>query len=84
MEEMKGFAAAINAIGEKIIDLERTATCERYLKEEAERMLTVRINQLQDELNIKNDALNEAHAMIEKLSNKLDAVHAYTERMEEE
>lgn len=84
MEEMKGLASAINALGEKIIEAERTASCERYLKEECERMLTARINQLQDELNIKNDALNEAHAMIEKLSNKLDSVHTYIERMEEE
>lgn len=70
MEEMKGLATAINALGEKIIDLERTASCERYLKEEAERTLLNRISELEKE----NLGLRE----------RLDAVHKYIERMEEE
>lgn len=70
MEEMKGLAAAINALGEKITDLERTAACERYLKEEAERTLLARISELEKE----NAALRE----------KLNAVHTYIDRMEGE
>lgn len=70
MEEMKGLATAINSLGEKIIELERTANCERYLKEEAERTLLNRISELEKE----NHGLRE----------KLNAVHNYIERMEEE
>ena len=69
MEEMKGLATAINALGEKIIELERSAACERYLKEEAERTLLNRISELEKENN--------------HLREKLIAVHKYIERMEE-
>lgn len=69
MEEMNGLATAINALGEKIIEAERSAACERYLKEEAERTLLNRISELEKE----NDNLRE----------KLNAVHMYIEQMEE-
>ena len=81
MEEKNGLAVALNALGEKIIELERSASYERYMKEENERTLTARINQLQAELNEKNDALEEAHALIAKMDNKLEAVNAYFERL---
>ena len=70
MEEMNGLTTAIKALGEKLIELERNAACERYLKEEAERTLLNRISELEKE----NNALRE----------RLSAVHMYIERMEEE
>lgn len=70
MEETKGLATAINTLGEKIAELETRVACERYLKEEAERTLLNRISELEKE----NDNLRE----------KLNAVHMYIERMEEE
>ena len=69
MEEMKGLATALNALGEKIIELERSVAYERYTKEENERTLLARISNLESE----NEALHE----------KLNAVHNYIERMEE-
>lgn len=81
MEEKNGLATALNALGDKIIELENSVKYERYLKEENERTLTARINQLQAELNEKNDALAEAHALIEKMDHKLEAVNAYFERL---
>lgn len=69
MEEKNGLATAINALGEKIIELERSVSYERYTKEEAERTLLARISELEKE----NNHLHE----------KLNAVHKYVERMEE-
>ena len=69
MEEKKGLLAAIEALGEKITELERTVECERYWKEENERTLRNSISELEKENNI--------------LREKLNAVHAYIERMEE-
>lgn len=83
MEEMKGITTAISALGEKITELERNVAYERYLKEESERTLTARINDLQKEVSVKCDELKEAYALIEKMNTKLEAVNAYVERMEE-
>ena len=66
---MNGVATALNALGEKITELESSLKCERYLKDEAERTLLNRISELEKE----NHTLRE----------KLDAVHIYIERMEE-
>ncbi len=66
MEEMKGLVSAINALGEKITELERSVVYERYMKEEGER----RISELEKENNHLREKLNAVHTYIERMEER--------------
>ena len=62
MEEKTGIETAINTLGEKIIELERSVVYERYLKEEKEH----RISELEKENNALREKLNAVHKYIDQ------------------
>lgn len=63
---MEGVTKALNALGEKIGELENSFKYERYLKEEKER----RIAELEKENNGLREKLNAVHKYIGQMEEK--------------
>ena len=72
MEENRGYLAAIEALGDKIVALRESLMYSGY-----------RVDNLESDLKRKTDECEVLRAENAKLTKMLDAVHQYIEKMEE-